>query len=226
MEAYLSSSEIVKEALESAFYEPARNLTKSRGKNIHRYASTKMGQRISVESTLEFDACFHFDFDKSIKRFCSQPIRYNYHLDEKKRSYVPDFLAEFNDGEFVLFEVKTNLAAYSESFKREFEAKKCAAEQLGIPLMLLKESEIRDAQLLKNLKLLHRYASRDDLTHYQQVILSILSDFGPQNVESLIHKTGMSCGGLMPMVCDLLARCLLDADLGIPLNNQTVLNYA
>ncbi|MDO6642068.1 TnsA endonuclease N-terminal domain-containing protein [Shewanella sp. 5_MG-2023] len=226
MKACLSSPEVVNEALKSAFYEPARNLTKSRGKNIHRYVSTKSGQRISVESTLEFDACFHFDFDKSIRRFCSQPIRYNYLLDGKKRTYVPDFLAEFNAGEFVLFEVKTNSETDSESFKREFEAKKRAAEQLGIPLELLKESEIRDTQLLKNLKLLHRYASRDDLTHYQQAILSILSDFGSQNVESLMHKIGMNRVGIMPMVCDLLARCLLDADLEMPLTNQTVLNYA
>ncbi|MCW3172627.1 hypothetical protein [Shewanella subflava] len=80
----------------------------------------------------------------------------------------------------------------SKRFQREFQAKKYAAEQLGIPLVLLKESEIRDAQLLKNLKLLHRYASRDDLTYYQQAILSMLSDFGSQNVESLIHKTGMN----------------------------------
>jgi hypothetical protein len=43
MEAFLPSPEVVKEALESAFSEPVRNLTKSRGKNIHRYASTKMG---------------------------------------------------------------------------------------------------------------------------------------------------------------------------------------
>jgi hypothetical protein len=121
--------------------------------------------------------------------------------------------------------VKTNSAADSESFKREFEVKNRAAKQLGIPLELLKESEIREAQLLKNLKLIHRYASRDDLTHYQQVILSILSDFGSQNVESLINKTGMNRGVIMPMVCDLLARCLLDANLGMPLTNQTVLNY-
>lgn len=33
-------------ALESAFDTPARNLTKSRGKNIHRYVSAKMGKEL------------------------------------------------------------------------------------------------------------------------------------------------------------------------------------
>lgn len=36
--------------LETAFDTPARNLTKSRGKNIHRYVSAKMGKRVTVES--------------------------------------------------------------------------------------------------------------------------------------------------------------------------------
>ncbi|MGF1877525.1 hypothetical protein L4D77_19675 [Photobacterium frigidiphilum] len=44
-------SSMVLDALESAFTSPARNLTKSRGKNIRRFASAKMGQRVSVEST-------------------------------------------------------------------------------------------------------------------------------------------------------------------------------
>lgn len=33
-------------ALENAFVTPARNLTKSRGKNIHRYVSAKMGKEL------------------------------------------------------------------------------------------------------------------------------------------------------------------------------------
>ncbi|MCU8110947.1 hypothetical protein M2H39_17185 [Vibrio vulnificus] len=53
-------------ALESAFVTPARNLTKSRGKNIHRYVSAKMGKRVTVASFLECAACYHFDFEPSI----------------------------------------------------------------------------------------------------------------------------------------------------------------
>ncbi len=52
-----SFSENVVLALEQAFHNPARKLTKSRGKNIHRFASAKMGKRVTVESALECDAC-------------------------------------------------------------------------------------------------------------------------------------------------------------------------
>ncbi|HAS63035.1 MAG TPA: endonuclease, partial [Vibrio sp.] len=156
MDRHLTSSQVVSDALESAFTTPARNLTKSRGKNIHRFASVKMGHRVSVESTLEFDACFHFDFVKSITRFCSQPIRYTYVLDGKKHKYVPDFLVEFDSGEFILYEVKSDFEISKSDFKREFEAKRLAAKRLGVELELIEESQIRVAPLLNNLKLIHR----------------------------------------------------------------------
>ncbi|WP_216652984.1 hypothetical protein [Vibrio aestuarianus] len=46
-------SAITTSALEYAFHTLARNLTKSRGKNIHRYVSVKMGKRITQHTTLQ-----------------------------------------------------------------------------------------------------------------------------------------------------------------------------
>ncbi|KII76613.1 TnsA endonuclease N-terminal domain-containing protein [Vibrio renipiscarius] len=223
MDRHLTSSQVVSDALESAFTTPARNLTKSRGKNIHRFASVKMGHRVSVESTLEFDACFHFDFVKSITRFCSQPIKYTYVLDGKKHKYVPDFLAEFDTGELILYEVKSDFEVSKSDFKREFEAKRLAAKRLGVELELIEESQIRVAPLLNNLKLIHRYASRSDLTEIQQLVLSIFRRFGSLNVNTLISKTGISKPYIMPIICDLLSKCLLDTNLEVPITADTTL---
>ncbi len=96
--AYPSTATLLE--LETAFDTPARNLTKSRGKNIHRYVSAKMGKRVTVESFLECAACYHFDFEPSIVRFCSQPIRFSYYLNGKSHTYVPDFLVQFDTGEY------------------------------------------------------------------------------------------------------------------------------
>lgn len=82
-------------ALENAFVTPARNLTKSRGKNIHSYVSAKMRKRVTVESFLECAACYHFDFEPSIIRFCSQPIRFSYCLNGKTHTIVALDLAHF-----------------------------------------------------------------------------------------------------------------------------------
>lgn len=117
MSALPSPSTATSIALESAFDTPARNLTKSRGKNIHRYVSAKMGKRVTVESFLECAACYHFDFEPSIVRFCFQPIRLSYCLNGKAHTYVPDFLVQFDTGEYTLYEVKSDM----ESSKSEFQ---------------------------------------------------------------------------------------------------------
>ncbi|MCW8330273.1 Tn7 transposase TnsA N-terminal domain-containing protein [Photobacterium sp. SDRW27] len=221
MSKHLTPSPEVLDALNNAFIEPARNLTKSRGKNIHRYASVKMNHRVSVETALECDACYHFDFASSIRKFCSQPIRYSFAIDDKTHTYVPDFLVEFTTGEFILYEVKRDKEANSNQFKREFNAKAAAAEQLGVYLELIKESHIRVTPLLQNLKLIHRYASRKNLSETQKTLLSILCNYGPQRVESLMFRTGLPKQRIMPIICDLLSRCILETDLYTPLTIET-----
>ncbi|OLQ81713.1 hypothetical protein BIT28_02280 [Photobacterium proteolyticum] len=213
--------------LEQAFIHPARNLTKSRGKNIHRYTSVKMKNTISVESMLEFDACFHFDFNREVVRFCSQPIRFSYELEGKIHTYVPDFVAQFDCGEFVLYEVKANEFTSSELFKSEFEGKKTAAHQLlGIDLELIEEKTIRTRPLLGNLKRIHRYSSRTQLSDNQKRIIEILHKHGSQRVESLMARTGLTRQTILPIICDLLSRCVLQADLYIPLSKNTELGLA
>ncbi|HIF9138201.1 TPA: TnsA endonuclease N-terminal domain-containing protein [Photobacterium damselae] len=200
-------------ALEHAFDTPARNLTKSRGKNIHRFASAKMGKRITVESTLECDACYHFDFEPSIVRFCAQPIRFPYFIDGKRHTYVPDFLVQFDTHEFVLYEVKSDYAKSKPNFDFEWAAKVQAASELGLKLELIGESDIRDKIILKNLKLIHRYASRDHLNNEQNSLLSILKLNGAQSARCLGEQLGLKGRTILPILCNLLSRCLVQTSL-------------
>ncbi|MCL9773947.1 Tn7 transposase TnsA N-terminal domain-containing protein [Vibrio methylphosphonaticus] len=139
-------------ALESAFDNLARNLTKSRGKNIHRYVSAKMGKRATVETFLECAACYHFDFESSIIRFCSQPIRFSYCLNGKTHNYVPDFLVQFDTGEYTLYEVKSDMENSKPEFQCEWEAKVQAAFELGLELELVTEEEILDKVIFSTLR--------------------------------------------------------------------------
>ncbi|WP_058120174.1 TnsA endonuclease N-terminal domain-containing protein [Photobacterium kishitanii] len=209
--------------LEFAFTHSARKLTKSRGKNIHRYVSIKMNTIISVESTLEFDACFHFDFNNEISRFCSQPIRYSYVINGIIHSYVPDFLCEFDCGEMVLYEVKAPDAVKSKSFASEFEAKRKYAKKLfDVDLELIEERHIRYIPLLKNLKCIHRYTSHSELTDEQTSILKYLNKHGSTKLETIIAHFSNS-KNIIPMIYDLLSKYLINTDLRVPLNCQTEL---
>jgi hypothetical protein len=52
-------------------------------------------------------------------------------------------------------------------------------------------------------------------------MLSIVRRFGSQSVESLILKTGISKQHIMPIIYDLLSRCLINTDLGVPITADT-----
>ncbi|PSV30821.1 TnsA endonuclease N-terminal domain-containing protein [Photobacterium sp. GB-72] len=221
MSSLLTLSATTISALEHAFDTPARNLKKSRGKNIHRFASAKMGKRITVESSLECDACYHFDFEPSIVRFCAQPIRLTYFINGKCHTYVPDFLVQFDTHEFVLYEVKTDYAKNKSDFGFEWEAKVQAASDLGLELELIGESDIRNKVILNNLKLMHRYASRDGLNNIQKTLLSILKQNGSLSAKSLGEYLGLKGRTILPILCDLLSRCLLETHLDQPLSLES-----
>lgn len=208
-------------ALDLAFTKPARSLTKSRGKNIHRFVSAKMGKRITVESALECDACYHFDFESSIVRFCSQPIRFPYFMSGKRHTYVPDFLVQFDNHEFVLYEVKSDYASAKSDFDLEWESKVQAASELGLELELVVENDIRDEILLKNLKLVHRYASKGDLNDVHKSLLSTLNQNGAQSAKCLGHQLGLKGSTVLPILCDLLSRSLLETCLETPLSLES-----
>ncbi|MGF1711463.1 TnsA endonuclease N-terminal domain-containing protein [Vibrio kagoshimensis] len=208
-------------ALESAFDTPARNLTKSRGKNIHRYVSAKMGKRVTVESFLECAACYHFDFEASIVRFCSQPIRFSYCLNGKTHTYVPDFLVQFDSGEYTLYEVKSDMERSKAEFQSEWEAKVLGAFELGLELELVTEEEILDEIIFRNLKLLHRYASRDNLNHFHQNLLTTLKLNGAQTAQSLGLQLGLNGRKIFPLLCNLLSRNLLQTSLEVPLSLES-----
>ena len=209
--------------LELAFIDPARKLTKSRGKNIHRYASAKMNTIISVESTLEFDACFHFDFNNEISRFCSQPIRYSYVINGIIHTYVPDFLCEFDCGEMVLYEVKAPNAVNSKHFTKEFEAKRQYARKLfDVDLELIEEHDIRYIPLLTNLKCMHRYTSQSELTYEQTAILKYLNKHSSTRLETIIARFSKG-QNILPIIYNLLSKYLIKIDLRVPLNGQTEL---
>ena len=74
-----------------------RKLKHSRVKNLHKFASQKNKFTCLVESSLEFDACFHFEFSPSIAAFEAQPLGYEYEFDNRICRYTPDFLLTHTD---------------------------------------------------------------------------------------------------------------------------------
>ncbi|WP_041393947.1 hypothetical protein [Photobacterium profundum] len=78
----------------------------SNNQSVYKFASVKMGKVIRVESSLEYDACFHLEYSKDITSFVSQPCGVEYVLNGIKRTFFPDFLAESQKHGLHYLEIK------------------------------------------------------------------------------------------------------------------------
>lgn len=96
-----------------------------------------------------------------------------------------------------------------------------SALELGLELELITEEEILDEVIFSNLKLLHRYASRDNLNHFHQTLLSTLKVNGTQSAQSLGHHLGLNNRKILPLLCNLLARSLVQTSFESPLSLES-----
>ena len=143
-----------------------RNLKHSRVNNIFKFASQKMKTVLTVESFLEFDTCFHFEYSPDVISFEAQPLGFKYQFDEKECTYTPDFLvADKKHGERFI-EVKPVNKTINEEFRLRFAAKQQQSLLLGKSLILVTEQQIRINPILNNLKLLHRYSGFQSFTPF------------------------------------------------------------
>ncbi|CAM4159718.1 TnsA endonuclease N-terminal domain-containing protein [Vreelandella rituensis] len=135
-----------------------RKLRHSRVKSLYKFASFKTGCTHIVESSLEFDACYHFEYSSQVKAFFAQPLGFTYLFDGKANPYTPDFKILSHSKKTSYIEVKPHSKTLHSDFVKKFHAKKEAAYQLGFELILITDIQIRELPALNNFKLLHRYA--------------------------------------------------------------------
>ena len=64
-----------------------RHLKHSRVKNLFKFVSAKMNTVLTVESSLEFDTCFHLEYSPAVRSFKAQPESY-YYIFEIGRAHV------------------------------------------------------------------------------------------------------------------------------------------
>lgn len=196
-----------------------RKLNKSAINNIHRFSSQKMGKTILTETTLEYHACFHFEYSYQILAFESQPIGFEYALVDQPHYYTPDFAAVNRQGIRSFYEAKPEVIAQKISFKDEFIVKQSAANKIGYNLVLITDRQINVSPLLDNLKILHRYAFDGyfvDVSILHQII-SQVSMLGSPTIEQLNALVGGD-KNLIAEICYLISKGILLTDLHQPLS--------
>ncbi len=204
-----------------------RNIKHSRVKNLFKFASLKNHASLTLESSLEFDACFHFEYSKSVSAFEAQPIGFYYQYYGKSLPYTPDFLVSSADGKQIYYEVKCSKEASDPEVKHRFRHKQQACIELGIELRLVTERQLHKGPLLNNLKLLHRYSGDAKYNTQIEWILSLVRKLGVVTIRELLDESKLTHGQLNKLVLIGASQGLLKFDLAAtPFGLDTELSIA
>lgn len=183
-----------------------RLLGSSPVKNTFKFVSTKMDTVFKVESFLEFDACFYFEFSPDVLSYEAQPLGFIYQYDGKSHSYTPDFKINHKIEGNLFLEIKPHSKANKIDFTEGFRAKREAAEKLNIPLILVTEKQIRNNSSLTNLKLLQRYSDHLDLTVEQIDLLNELRRIRKTDIKDLMAYTRLPKEKVVTLVLNLASK--------------------
>ena len=190
-----------------------RNLKHSRVKNLYKFSSLKMDSIMTVESALEFDTCFHFEYSPNIISFEAQPEGYYYNYLGKTLPYTPDFLVVDKVKGMRFIEVKPLSKVSDSEFREKFICRQRDAQALGVPVVLVTEKQIRLNPILNNLKLLHRYAGLQSLTSLHYKILELVQSTGVISVRDLLSHTDAMEGDVLASTVTWLSVGKLKTDL-------------
>ncbi|WP_418114072.1 TnsA endonuclease N-terminal domain-containing protein [Vibrio scophthalmi] len=145
--------------------------------NICKFMSLKNDSVIRTMSILEFDFCFHAEYNPKVTRFESQPFGFEYRFNGRICRYTPDFQL-FNEESYSTFvEVKHSSQVSKSDFRARFaEKQRVAKHDYQKNLILVTEKQIRTGFLLGNLKLLHSYSGLRTVTPLQRSLLQVIKD--------------------------------------------------
>ena len=191
-----------------------RNLRKpSPNKNVFKFASTKVSNVIMCESTLEFDACFHHEYNDEIESYGSQPEGFKYEFMGKSLPYTPDALISYTNKTQKYHEYKPYSKIASPLFRAKFAARRDASLKMGIDLVLVTDRQIRVDPILNNLKLLHRYSGVYGVSGIQNELLSFIHKSGAIKLNDISSQLGLPIGEARSFLYALIHKGLLKADL-------------
>lgn len=155
--------------------------------------SLKNDAIVRTMSVLEFDFCFHLEYNPDIKSFSSQPANYYYDFNQRSCRYTPDFFVTDVSGKSRLVEVKHSSQIVKDKFRARFVEKRDAIKSgYGLELTLVTEKQIRINPILNNLKLLHRYSGLHTITEVEIVILKYIQSKKKVQLREVSEALGLT----------------------------------
>lgn len=149
---------------------PARKLRKGKfGTHIVHFPSLKNNKTVVCESELEADLCLLFEYEPSVLEYRPQADTYRFTVNEKTRTYTPDFMATYDTGEQIYFEVKPDNIEGNGEYMEMSNTFSEKIKTAGYGFELLMERHIRIQPRMENLKEL--YSRISGITECEQAHL-------------------------------------------------------
>jgi len=217
---------IIQEKAEPGRKQPARIIGVSRRSITGR---AMVGQlSVPFESALERDLLVILDFDTSVRRVRSQPLRVDW-LDAlgRRRRYTPDFLVEHHAAAPALIEVKYRADFWAEwpAAKPRYRAARRHARESGMLFSILTEVEIRGSYL-DNVVFLRGYRGRPAHEAHEETLVHALAALGEATPQALLLAAYASEGNRMHALAPLwrlVATRQVCADLSVPLTMRSAI---
>ncbi len=204
-----------------------RNLRKpSANKNVYKFVSVKNGRTIMCESSLEFDCCYYLEYSDDVVRYQSQPEGYRFSYKGKEHPYTPDFLVHKKNGTSCLIEVKPLSQTFSSEFQDKFRQNQIMANELGTPLLLVTDRQIRNDALLNNLKLVHRYSGCIENSEHLESVLSVVNQLPSVCIKALAERLNLNFGEVFASVLRLICLGKVKSNLDVLLDENSLISVA
>jgi hypothetical protein len=200
-----------------------RKITKSAVTNIFRFVSCCKPDPVTVEGYNEFLACHYFEFSTQVIYFEAQPQRFTFPQENSNRPliYTPDFLVRLRNQQEVYFEIKPHSITLTDKFRKKWQLLQKVFGERGLCLELITDRQLMCGQMAENLKLVHRYMTRDDVTEVQALIVSLLTG-GPHSLKDISIRIQTSENITEGLLLNLVAKKLVSFPLYAELNSDTV----
>ncbi|WP_057787823.1 TnsA endonuclease N-terminal domain-containing protein [Alishewanella sp. WH16-1] len=189
---------------------PARKITKSAVANIFRFTSINKSEPVIVESYNEYLACYHLEFSFMVDDYTAQPKKFRFKDDEtgKQISYTPDFWVRLKNGQEYFIEVKDFEETQKDKFIKRWEFIQRKLRNMGFEIKLLTDRDLNRGNIPENLKLLHRYLSRNEINEVQVKIAELIKK-QPLTLIEICEQLKIKLLKAKSLILNLVARKVL-----------------
>ncbi len=186
------------------------------------FPSLKLGRMVRYHSTIERDLLYFLEYWQDVTWYREQPITIKYTMpDGQICRYTPDYEIH-EEAVKTLVECKPEARLESEHAQKQRQIGQIWAEENGYRFVTFTDTELRSGHQLSNLKLLWRYARRQDIQLQQQSVAQVRRVV-TCSVEELCQRMEILPKVVLPAVCSLLFHHQLKMDFNRPFTTMTPL---